>query len=317
MDALRGKNQAAERVWRALPGSAREQLETALAPTDLQSLLLAVADVRASRVRPADLVARWRRDRFVKPSASDPRRIYELESGLWRILPDAFVGIELSPVAPMGSCRAVGPVSQNRVVTTMRLGEVVSDAANVLAIEAAVRRLEQPPDGEVDLAASHRLLRAQVFGPDVGSHFRLFTLVSSARDTGSARTEARLLHRHLSFWTDVLERAAPDRRPQIELTVFNHRVIAERLADTVLPAHRSELVKLVEDPGRVRGRGYYTGLAMRLAADDGAIEVGDGGFTTWTAQLMGNAKERCLVSCVATERLIELAELPRSKGGLS
>jgi hypothetical protein len=34
-----------------------------------------------------------------------------------------------------------------------------------------------------------------------------------------------------------------------------------------------------------------------------AVELGDGGFTTWTQQLMGNAKERCLVTCVATERL--------------
>jgi hypothetical protein len=32
-------------------------------------------------------------------------------------------------------------------------------------------------------------------------------------------------------------------------------------------------------------------------------DVLDGGFTTWTAQLPDNAKERCLVSSLATERL--------------
>jgi hypothetical protein len=312
MGEPRNKNEAAERVWRVLPDGARESLEAGLAPTDLQSLLIAVAAARAAGVRPADVVARWRRDRFVRPSACDPRRVSEVEVGLWQLLPGEFVGVDLSPVAPLGSCSAVAPVSQNRIVTTTRLSEVVSDSANVLAIEAAVRRLDQSADGHVHLAASHRHLRAQVFGPGAASHFRLFTLVSSARDTGSARTEVELLRRHLTFWTDVLEDRACHRRPQIELSGFDDQVIAERIADTILPAHTSDVVRLVEDRTRERGRGYYTGLAMRLSADGGAVELGDGGFTTWTAQLMGNAKERCLVSCIATERLADLADHPQA-----
>ncbi len=40
---------------------------------------------------------------------------------------------------------------------------------------------------------------------------------------------------------------------------------------------------------------------------DGVVELGDGGFTTWTAQLMGNAKERSLVSCISIERLAVVA----------
>lgn len=301
-------NPAAERVWRAMPDRAREELAKGLSPTDLRSLLIDVAGARAAHVRPADLVARWRRDRFVQPSRCDPRRVTAFEVGLWQLLPSAFVGIELSPVAPLGSCTAVAPISQNRIVTTMRLSEVISDSGNALAIEAAVRRLAQPSNGQVHLAASHRLLRAQVFERGAAAHFRLFTLVSSARDTGSADTEADLLARHLAFWTKVLETTLHDRRPQIELTVFDHSVIAARLADTILPSHGGELVRAVEDPTRERGRGYYVGLAMRLSADAGETELGDGGFTTWTAQLMENAKERCLVSCIATERLADLAE---------
>lgn len=296
-------NRAAERVWRALPDGAREQLEAALPPTDLQSLLISVADARAARVRPTDLVARWRRDRFVQPSECNPRRVSAVETRLWQVLPDAFAGIDLSPVAPLGTCTAVAPVSQNRIVTTMRLSEVLADSTNALAIEAAVRRLEQAADEQVHLAASHRQLRAQTFGPGASAHFRLFALVSSARDTGSARTEVDLLRRHLAFWVAVLE-TIPDRRPQIELTVFDHPVLASRLADTVLPAHSSDAVQLIEDP--TRERGYYTALAIRLSADAGALEIGDGGFTTWTAQLTGNAKERCLISCIAAERLTDL-----------
>ena len=53
---------------------------------------------------------------------------------------------------------------------------------------------------------------------------------------------------------------------------------------------------------------------MRLSADARAVEIGDGGFTTWTAWLIGNAKERCLVSSIATERLTDLAKLQRPSG---
>ena len=44
-------------------------------------------------------------------------------------------------------------------------------------------------------------------------------------------------------------------------------------------------------------------IALRITAAQGTVELGDGGLTTWTAQLTQDAKERCLVSCIATERL--------------
>jgi hypothetical protein len=303
----RGANPAFERVWRKLPEGTREQLESGLPPTDLRSLLIGLAATRAARVTRADLVASWRRDRFVQPSACDPRRLSSLEAQLWQLLPDEFAGVELSPVAPLGSCSALGPVSQNRVVSTMRLSEVVSDAANSLAIEAAVRRVGQAPDGQVHLAAAHRLLRAQVF-TQAAAHFRLFTLVSSARDKGSARTEAELLNRHLAYWVRTLETLVAAREPRIEVTVFDQPVLAARLADTVLSECHSAAVRVVENPSRERGRGYYAGFAMRLSVHAGELEIGDGGLTTWTAQLTGNAKERCLISCMATELLTELAD---------
>ena len=307
MTEPRSGNPALERVWRRLPEGARKQLETALPPSDLRSLLIGLAAARAAHVTSADLVASWRRDRFVQPSACDPRRVSSLEAQLWRLLPDEFAGVDLSPVAPLGSCSVLGPVSQNRVVATTRLSEVVSDAANSLAIEAAVRRAGQAPDGQVHLAAAHRLLRAQVFAQGA-AHFRLFTLVSSARDRGSARIEAELLSRHLAYWVRALESLAATREPQIELTVFDQPVLAARLADTVLPGCRSDAVRVIEDPSRERGRGYYAGLAMRLSLYPGELEIGDGGLTSWTAQLTGNAKERCFISCIATEALTELAD---------
>lgn len=301
---------AAERVWRAMPPGARQVLEQDLPPTDLQTLLIAVARARAGRVTAADVMRRWRTDRFSRPAACDPRRVAAVEARLWQLLPTRFAGAELSPVAPLGTCAAVAPVSQNRIVTTVRGTEVVSDSTNVLAVEAAARRRSQPRGDRVDLAACQRQLRAQAFGPGAGAHFRLFALVSSARDRGSGRTEADMLTGHLAFWLDVLAAVLPGRAPGIELSVFGSAVLAERLADTVRPALGNHAALLADQPERAQGRGYYTGLALRIAADGGAAELGDGGFTSWTAQLIPDAKERCLVSCIATERLAALADGP-------
>ncbi len=280
---------AEERVWARLPEGTREAL-AALPGTDLQTLLLSVARTRASAVRPADLMWRRRDDRFVRPSTTDPGALAAVEARIWRSLPAEFEGVALSPVAPLGACSAVGPVSQNRVVTTMRGTEVLSDATNALAIEAAHRRRGQPASGEVHLAAHHRLLRAQDFGPGMSAHFPLFTLVSSARDTGSGVTQARLLTLHLGFWQRVLA-GLPGAR--LHYTIMGSPALRPALAALAL-----------EEPDRTRGRGYYTEAALRITAGD--VELGDGGFTDWTARLMGNAKERCLTSCLSTERLIHV-----------
>ena len=56
------------------------------------------------------------------------------------------------------------------------------------------------------------------------------------------------------------------------------------------------------------GGGYYAGLRFMIMAPtaDGELDIGDGGLTSWTAQLAADAKERCLISCVSTERLLGL-----------
>jgi hypothetical protein len=236
--------------------------------------------------------------------------VSQLEARLWELLPEQFAGIDLSPVAPIGTCSAVAPVDQHRVISTIRGSEVLSDPTNVLALEAALRR-RQSPAQTVNLAACHRVIRGQPFdGPGVFQHFRLFVLVSSSRDRGSGSTEAAMLTSHLGFWMQALADLLPARDLNVRFTALGSALLAERVQDTVLPALQPlpERATLDEDPERERGRGYYTGAAIRLDIGDDATgqEVGDGGFTDWTAQLMGDAKERCMISCVATERLAAL-----------
>jgi hypothetical protein len=72
----------------------------------------------------------------------------------------------------------------------------------------------------------------------------------------------------------------------------------------VIEAVRAALpqASITEDPSRQSGRGYYVGLCFKVHA--GGREVGDGGFTDWTAQLLGNRKERQLISGYGVDRLI-------------
>ena len=281
-----------ERVWKRLPDGSREALEGGLSPSELQTVLLDVSRERAGKVTPAQVLRRWREDRFVRPSTADPRALAKTQAMLWERLPERFEGVELSPLTPLGTCSAVATVNQNKVVSTMRNAEVASDPTNELALEAAVRR--RAGRARVDLAACQRVVRAQaVDGPGMFAHFQLFALVSSARDTGSGHVEAEMLLDHLGFWADVL-----GERARLTFTTLATSAVRERIDDTVRPALK---VEFVEDLDRMKGSNYYAGTALGIGQGD--AELGDGGFTRWTADLLGDAKERCLISCVSTERL--------------
>ncbi|MEU4605309.1 hypothetical protein AB0F43_20185 [Kribbella sp. NPDC023972] len=285
-----------ERIWAKLPEGSQEALSDGLSPSDLQSVLLDVSRERAAKVTPARLLQRWQQDRFVRPSTSDPRQLVKTQQRLWELLPAQFAGVELSPVTPLGTCSAIATINQHQVLSTMRSTEVASDPTNELAIEAAVRRRAGQP--RVDLAACQRVVRAQaVEGPGMFAHFQLFALVSSARDTGSGRTEAELLIDHLRYWYDVLGDAA-----EFTFTTFTPSTVRERIDDTVRPALKTDFT---EDTARTRGANYYSGTAIGIGCD--GSELGDGGFTRWTADLLGDAKERCLISCVSTERLTAIS----------
>jgi hypothetical protein len=55
----RHEDRAGERAWRALPAGTRAALERGLPPTDLHTLLIAVARKRVGRVSAADVMRRW------------------------------------------------------------------------------------------------------------------------------------------------------------------------------------------------------------------------------------------------------------------
>ena len=309
-----------QRIERAtgVPGLV-DILTDRLPPTDLQSLLLEVFRRRAGRLSPARVLAQYEHNRFVTPSPVPPATLAAFDQVAFGVLGErGYTALELSPVGPLGMVTAVATVDQNNVLATNRTSEVVSDSTNSLALECAVRRRallrDQPRDRtRVQLCASHRLVRAQQFeAPGQRPHFRLLALTTAGRDEGSFRFETSTLLEDLATLLQVLEQSsrvglkpAGIRMTVTELAGGQHR---QALQDSVLSplAERFPHVAVAFDDEREGGRGYYAGACFHINAvtpDGRTLLVADGGFTTWSAQLLGNAKERLLISSLGVERL--------------
>ena len=66
---------------------------------------------------------------------------------------------------------------------------------------------------------------------------------------------------------------------------------------------------------RLEGLGYYAPFALRispLAPDGSRYPIVDGGLTDWTARLLGNRKERLLISGIGSEFVCKAYRLPVS-----
>lgn len=289
-----------------------------LTPTDLQSLLLEVYRRRTAKIPAGQLLERHELDRFVRPSDLPPSLLTEFDRLVWTLLPDDYTAVELAPLCPLGTSAAIATVDQNKVVTTVRNTEVVSDTTNVLALECAARRRRllrsnRRSHDVVRLCASHRVIRAQSYRSATASaHFRLLGLCTAGRDAGSFLFETMSLREQLGFFMHLLH----DVR-HLGLTIDGVRVAMtdleqgrreKVLTERVLAPLRAEHpgVRFAFDQERESGRGYYVGTCFHVYASNAAateFQLADGGFTTWTQQLLSNAKERLLVSGLGTELL--------------
>ncbi len=294
-----------------------ETLAEGLSPSDLQSLLIAVFKRRAELLAPRDLVDQYRHNRFVQLAQVSPVALLEFDRLAYSLLPSGFEPVELAPVAPLGVCSVLGAVSQNNVVSTIRNTEVCSDSTNVLALECARRRRlvlrddVRAPD-RVKLCASHRLVRAQRFeGSASFPHFRVFGLCTAGRDEGSFRFEIDALAEQIDFYVCLLDAA-----DKLGYQMQNIRVSVTALDERRLGVLQTDVLDILSsrypgtafgfDQDRQSGRGYYVdacfGIYVRNQSGTEYFLV-DGGFTTWTRQLLSNRKERLLISGIGSERM--------------
>lgn len=277
-----------------------EALSQKLSPGDLQSLLLEVYARRnpSANQRARQLLEHHQKSRFTQPAAVCARRLNQLEGLAYSHLPGEFEPLVLSPLAPLGACSGLASVHQNKVVSTVRNLEVSADPANQLALECALRRRAGEP---ARLAAHQRVVRAQALPPGPSfAHFSLFALATAERAVRSFWHQS--LVQHLSFYLAFLGQAFPQGQTRVALTPLQGPPWSGVLETLSGPFPRT-ILKL--DPDRISGRGYYQVACFKIYLDD--LEIGDGGFTDWTAALLSDRREGLLTSGISLERLALLS----------
>jgi hypothetical protein len=302
---------AVARVARAVGGSEVLDRLAALSGSDFTSLMLEVARRRAATQTPARVIRRYRSDRFARPSDSPWRALRQVEDLLASKLPTEFELLTLAPLVPLGTHSALGPVSQDKVVTAMRSCEVAADPTNALALEAAVRRLAEPA-GRVRLAAFQRVVRAQPTHTGYFPHFSLLGLVSAGRDQGGRRFERESVTEQVQALEAGLTAAG---LPPIQVALTPLSAAGEAITSAITVELAESGAEVITDRERQSGRGYYRDLCFKLNVLVHGCwqEIGDGGFTDWVAQLTANTKERLLISGLGIDRLASFMADPASR----
>lgn len=278
----------------------RRVLAEGLAASELWSLLLSIFEQRAAQRTPAMVRQQWDSDRFVQPCAVNQRILNELDSHLLAAAA-GFEALELSPLAPLAACSSVALTSQNRIVSTARGTEVVSDPTNVLALECA-KRLRAAPDATIKLATSHRCVRAQAIPqrPGFTAHFRMFCLASAGHERKDHGFTVDALIEHIRTHIAALDRLKqhgydfPYRTLRLLCTPERSH-LAQRIADSIteIPATLAPLEHK-----------YYDGLRFMLDAgtpDGSAIPLVDGGAFDWMSKLTDNRRMVYVASAVGSQ----------------
>jgi hypothetical protein len=296
-----------DRSWptAGLDDAAYEALAAGLPASEVWSLLLGVVARRAEGRSPAELLRQWEQDRFVQPASIDQRTLNALDGHLLAAAA-GFEAIELSPLAPLGSCSAVGLASQNKTVSTVRGTEVVSDPTNGMALECA-KRLRRDTDQVVRLVTCHRCVRAQPFPklPGYAAHFRLFCLATAGRERQDHAFVVEALAEQIATHLAALDRleqhgyAISDRRVKV-LSTAVRAGLGDRLAATVRGASVSR--ETFDHP-------YYDGLRFMLnirGPQGNDLFLSDGGAFDWLRKLTSNRRMTFVASGMGAQLLAYL-----------
>ncbi|MGI9822922.1 hypothetical protein [Agromyces sp. Marseille-Q5079] len=275
---------------------------------DRRGVLLANARDAAARRRPSQLLDQWADDSPVATSAVDLRTSVALDA-LALAAASEYEALLLSPVAPIGVTSVLAPTSQDRVLSTIRPVEVVSDPTNVLALEAA-RRLRGEPAASVRLCTVHQTLRMQPAPAGRGRtrHFRMSALADAGRARGDDAFEVDAVLAQLGAYRRLLEAAAAagigggDRPRAIVRVDGEHAVLGDRVAAAIL--ERWPEVEVVREP--LANAAYYDGLRVGygLHAPGGdVVELVDVGRFDWVAQLTSDRRSRFVASAIGIQLL--------------
>jgi Histidyl-tRNA synthetase len=247
--------QITQRIIRDLgAGDLVDLLSEKLSGAELHSLLLTVLKRRIGKIDPSHLT---RRDTVTQPCELDGRLLNELERVSYSAAPQ-FEATELSPLSPLGAIATLTGLDQGNVLSAIRAYECASDPTVGLALECVRRRRAiTGRKAATLLCASQRVVRFPApKKAGFTAHFKLFCLVSAARDTGSFSFETAALTEHIgSYLTLLAKLSAMD---------FRFEDIEVELSDTRVVAHLCSVFGVSRDEIRTSVRAHDHTSSERL-----------------------------------------------------
>lgn len=306
------QRRALERILEQLdkPGLI-EDLTKNLALSDLNTLLIELLRNRTNELSSGELLNNYTKNRFVQPSGLNPIALKQMEIDMLNIAQaSSYQAVQLSPVAPLGTCSVVGTVNQDKVLSALRSTEVVADATNVLALHTCDLLKSGTclnVQDSIRFSTTHRHVRAQKFNhPGALSHFTLFCMTASGRDTGSYSFEKKTLTEHLHVYQNIFKTLFQTNMT-VKFTRHQGYADADGLIQRMIEHIKASLPEIILDEQIAEGSNhYYRGLQFNLLVTINGhnLTIGDGGFVDWSQKLLANRKERMMVSAIGIDRLL-------------
>jgi hypothetical protein len=282
-----------------------------LSLSDINSFLLEFFRLQTKGASSAKLLQKYAKNRFVHPAAVNPIALKQLEIVILQIAESAsYTPLQLSPIAPLGSCSIVATADQNKIISALRGTEVVADATNLLALHICdllkSNKVANSKDS-LKFSTTHRHVRTQPLNhPGLLPHFHLFCMVASGKDQGSYLFEKTTLQEHLTIYQTVFK-ALFNTEIQVRLSQRNGYPDGAGFLNRIRDHLQSTLPKIIVTENSVKTDNlYYKGLQFTIFVNiNGAnLNIGDGGFVDWPQKLLNNRKQRMMISAIGLDRLL-------------
>lgn len=286
--------------------------------TDFQSLFLNVVESKSDHVGVKEIREVFEKSPYIKSSEIDQSIFAKLDNIAYSLLPEGYAGVELSPLSPFGTNKVLAGISQNRVLTTTRNSEVVSDPTTALALHCANERskrlkIDQKDSQKISAATSLRVSRQnQLKKESQRQHFRSFTVMSAGRDVGFETFEKESFTEHISYFLNLIsalnssgDYAIGEVRVKIS-DVSDKNTLLDILESSVVEILRTRYPNVEFPIDNERKSNYYNSLCYTILArntDQQEFSLVGGGMTDWTQKLVGSKKERLLFGSLGSEVL--------------
>jgi len=280
-----------------------------LTESELNSLLLEVFRDRVSAKNASQVLKAYIDNRFTFPSSIDPIKNLEIETKILKILEKVgFEILEFSPLSPLGTSGIHNTVNQNNIVSGLRRTEVVSDITNVMALELAKRIRESSESNSLNIAASHRLVRAQEFkNPGYTAHFKVIGLSSSWLDKGHYVLAEKNLIKHINTYIDIFHNVYQIPTEKLCLSIETSLMgesVNSRIQNSISEKFNDLKMRFTENTHG--DSSYYSNIRFGIKLTELDIPIVDGGMVNWMSTLTQNKKQRLLISGIGTELMSKI-----------